>query len=144
MSRFTLGLRALHDTALRLALGHSLRSAAMALLSPLFPAIYNTTATVKSLAASMLLISAVLMPVSAFSHCAYFTLRSGGKSLITFLFDCGFMWIVNIPMAFILSRFTAVPILRMYLYIHLLELVKSFIGALLLRSRIWVNNLVRD
>ena len=118
--------------------------AAMALLAPLFPAIYNTTDTVKSLAASMLFISAVLMPVSAFTHCAYFTLRCGGKTVVTFLFDCGFMWIVNIPMAFILSRYTAVPILRMYLYIHLLELVKCAIGALLLRSRIWVNNLVRD
>ncbi len=32
LSRFTLGLGALHGTALRLALGHSLRSAAMALL----------------------------------------------------------------------------------------------------------------
>lgn len=116
----------------------------MAALAPVFPKVYNTTDTVKSIAASMLLINACLMPVCAFGHASYFTLRSGGKTVITFFFDCGFMWVVCIPLAFILSRLTDMPITGMYLCIQLMEVVKSIIGAFLLRSKIWVNNLVRD
>ena len=116
----------------------------MVLLAPLIPAIYNTTDTVKDLAASMLRVSALMMPFNAFSHAAYFTLRSGGKTVVTFLFDCGFMWVICIPLALVLSRLTSMPIVPMFLCIQLLEAVKCVIGAFLLRSRIWVNNLVRE
>ena len=117
---------------------------AMALLAPLVPEIYNTTPTVKSLAAQLMMVSAALMPFHAFTNSAYFTLRAGGKTVITFLFDCGFIWVLSVPLAFVLSRYTAVPIVTMYLCVQALELVKCGIGYVLLKSRKWVNNLVRD
>lgn len=116
----------------------------MAVLAPLFPKIYNTTDTVKSIATTMLRISAVMMPVNACTHAAYFTMRTGGKTVITFLFDCGFMWCICVPLAFILSRFTGIPIERMFFCVQSLEFVKFVIGIILLRSRIWVNNLVSN
>ena len=118
--------------------------ALMALLAPLIPRLYNTTDTVKAIAVNMLLVSAAMMPFSSFTNAAYFTLRSGGKTVITFLFDCGFTWVVNVPLAFILSRFTGMPIIPMYVCIQSLEFIKCIIGFFLVRSRIWVNNLVRE
>ena len=118
--------------------------ALMALLAPLVPEIYNTTDTVKSLAAQMLLVNAAMMPFNAYVNVAYFTLRAGGKTVITFLFDSGFIWCICVPLAFVLSRFTAMPILPLYICVQAVELVKCLVGAALVRRRSWVNNLVRD
>ena len=114
----------------------------MALLAPAIPEVYNTTEKVKQIASQMLLISAALMPMHAFVNSCYFTLRSGGKTIVTFLFDSGFVYSLCIPLAFYLSRGTAMPIIPMYLCIQLMDLVKSGIGFYLVKKRKWVNNLV--
>ena len=51
-----------------------------------FPMIYNTTDEIKELATSFIRVAAACMPIYAFETCCYFTIRSGGKTLITFLF----------------------------------------------------------
>ena len=58
----------------------------MVLVGRFFPEIYKTHQSVKDLAGKFILISALAMPLCAFTHSTYFTLRSGGKTLITFLF----------------------------------------------------------
>ncbi len=118
--------------------------AVMAALAPLIPQIYNTTDTVKHLAVNLLIVSAVMMPLNAFINASYFTLRSGGKTQITFLFDCGMLWAINIPLAFLLSRFTSLPVVEMFILVEGVNLIKSVIGFRLLKSRKWVNNLVAD
>ena len=84
-------------------------------LAFVFPHIYNTEQSVRALATQFILISAVMMPVQAFLNASYFTIRSGGKTGITFFFDGGFMWICTIPLAFVLSRFSGFPILATYI-----------------------------
>lgn len=116
--------------------------AVMALITPWVPKLYNTTDTVKALAVSFLLVSSALMPLYGFTNTCYFTLRSGGKTLITFLFDSAFVWVICIPTAFILSRHTAMPILPMYAVVQSLEFVKCVVGFFFVKSRRWVNNLV--
>ena len=114
----------------------------MALLAPLIPEIYNTSGHVKQLASELLLVSAVMMPVNAFTNSCYFTLRSGGKTIITFVFDSLYLWVLCIPLAFVLSRYTAMPILRMFICVQALEIVKCSIGYYLVKSRKWVKDLV--
>ncbi len=116
--------------------------AGMALLATWVPQIYNTTGLVKHLAARMILINALMLPINAYTCSCYFTLRSGGKTLITFVFDSLFLWVLSVPVAFFLSRFTAMPILPMYLLIYLLDLIKCMIGYVLVKKRTWVVNLV--
>lgn len=114
----------------------------MGFLAPLIPQIYNTTDGVKSLAARLLIVSAVMMPINAFTNASYFTLRSGGKTLITFLFDCVFLWVLNVPLAFVLSRFTGLPVVEMFIAVEGLNLIKVILGFWLVKSKKWVNNLV--
>ena len=57
-------------------------------LAFVFPHIYNTEQSVRTLATQFILISAVMMPAQAFLNASYFTIRSGGKTGITF-FDGG-------------------------------------------------------
>lgn len=118
--------------------------AVLFLLSDGVPEIYNTTMAVKSMAVQLLRIAAVFMPVYAFYHAAYFTLRSGGKTFITFLFDSCYVWVVDIPIAFLLSRWTGIDMISIYLACQCAEVVKVAIGCVLLKKRIWVNNIVSD
>ena len=115
---------------------------AVALAAPLFPMLYNTTEGVKTLAASFLRIASLCMPLAAFMHASYFTLRSGGKTIVTFLFDSVFLWCVSIPAAYVLSRFTGLPIVPLYFSVQMLDLIKCIIGFVLVKKGVWLNNMV--
>ena len=110
-------------------------------ISGLFPKIYNTTDSVRSIATVLICISGITMPLHSYLNATYFTLRSGGKTLVTFIFDSGYMWLCMIPVAFILSRFTALPILPLYAIVQSLDFIKCFIGARMLKSGAWIQNL---
>ena len=116
----------------------------LAAISPFFPKIYNTSAEVQGLATRFILIAAACMPLYAFMHGCYFTLRSGGKTWITVLFDSVYVWCVDIPLAYVLSRFTGVPIVWVYLSCQLIETIKCFIGYALVKKGIWLQNIVSD
>lgn len=106
------------------------------------PLIYNTDSTVRHLATRLMQISAIAMPLDAFANASYFTLRSGGKSAITFVFDSGFMWAISVPVAFVLSRFTAVSILPLFAIVQSLYIIKDIIGFYFVRKGIWIRNLI--
>ena len=113
----------------------------MASVSGLFPKLYNTTETVQQLATWLICISAVMMPFNSYTNATYFTLRSGGQTLVTFLFDSCFVWGVCIPLAYCLSRFTAIPIIPLYAICQGTDLIKCMIGAFMLKQGKWIQNL---
>jgi len=117
-------------------------AAAMMFFAPLFPEIYNTTDEIKRLATTLLYILAFFMPVHAFTNATYFTLRSGGKTFITFLFDSGFVWCISVPVAFCLSRFTEMPIAELYFLVLASELIKCILGYVFVKKGIWLNVIV--
>ena len=115
----------------------------MAAVSGFFPGIYNTTDSVRALATQLILVSAVMMPFNSYTNAAYFTLRSGGQTMVTFLFDSCFVWGCCVPVAFVLSRFTSLPILPLYAVCQGLDLVKCMIGAYMIRKGAWIQNLTQ-
>lgn len=117
---------------------------AMMLLAPLFPAIYNTTDIVKGYATNLIRIAAAFMPLYAYYHATYFTLRSGGKTVVTFLFDSGYLWVIMVPAAFVLSRFTGIPLIPMYFICQCTEIFKAVVGTILVAKKVWVNNIVDE
>jgi Na+-driven multidrug efflux pump len=82
-----------------------------------------------------------MMPVHSYLNATYFTLRSGGKTFVTFLFDSGFVWCLMIPVAFSLSRFTDMPILPLYAICQSLDFIKCFLGEFMLKKGSWIQNL---
>lgn len=116
----------------------------MVLLSPFIPRIYNTTDLVKHLATGMLIIHAVMMPANAFTNACFFTLRSGGKSLITFLYDSVYIWVLSIPLTLFLVMGTDLAILPVFAISYGVDIIKCFAGYILVKKRIWVNNLVAN
>ena len=124
------------------ALGLSvLISALMAMTAPFFPRIYNTIPEVKHLATRILIIGALTMPMHAFSNSCYFTLRSGGKTLITFIFDSGSLWVINISAAVFIGYDTNLPIIPFFAIVEGLNIVKCAVGCVMVRQRHWVVNL---
>lgn len=119
-----------------------LLGAALFLISPVVPNIYNTEPEIRSLASAFIRIVAVVMPITAYLNVAYFTLRAGGRTLITFLFDSCFVWVVSVPAAFLLAHFTTLPIITVYAIVLLLDLIKDGIGFGLMKSGGWVKNMV--
>lgn len=114
----------------------------LAAASPFIPRIYNTAEQVRELATRFMLVVACTMPIGAFNHGCYFTLRCGGKTWITFFFDSVYTWILNIPLAFVLARFTALDVVWVYFIVQFSEIIKSIIGGTLVSKGVWANNVV--
>lgn len=111
-------------------------------LSFVFPDIYNTSEDIRRLAGKLILVEACFMPVRAFLHAAYFTLRSGGKTVITFLFDSVFLWVCSIPIAFVLSRFSGLDIMQTYILCQCVDFLKCALGFVLVKKGVWMENIV--
>ena len=112
-------------------------------VSGLFPRLYNTTPAVRQLATWLICVNAAAMPCHSYNNCTYFTLRSGGQTMVTFIFDSCYVWAVCVPLAFCLSRFTDIPIIPLFAICQATELVKCGIGAYMLRKGTWIQNLTQ-
>lgn len=115
----------------------------MALVAPIFPEFYNTEPEIKQLAAGLILAIAAGMPIQSFLNACYFTLRSGGKTFITFIFDSGAIWAINYPVVFCLTHFAiGMPVAMIMLAEQMSGIIRCILGFVLVKKRIWVNNLV--
>ena len=110
-------------------------------LAQVFPQVYNTTDYVKKLAREFLMVQAIFTPQIALLHTTYFTLRSGGKTIITFIFDSMFVWLVSVPIAFTLSRYTSLYAVLIFAIVNMAEITKAVFGLVLVIRNKWMNNL---
>ena len=111
-------------------------------VSGLFPRIYNTTDQVRAIATGIICISAVMLPINSYNNVMYFTLRSGGQTFITFLFDSGFTWVVCVPVAYLLAHFTDVAILPMYALCVSVDVLKIALGRYILNKGTWIQRII--
>ena len=134
------------DVARKMIVFSIILSAATALplvcAAPFFPLFYQTGDSIRALATRLIIISAVFMPMHSFTNACYFTIRSGGKTWITFLFDSAYLWVISIPIAYFLSRSTDMYIVWMVVCIQACDLIKCLVGFILVRKGIWVRNIV--
>ena len=115
--------------------------ALMASSSGLFALMYNTTDGVRHLATVLICINALMMPFNSYTNATYFTLRSGGQTLVTFLFDSCFVCVVCVPVAFCLSRFTDLGIIPLFFICQSTDFLKCALGAYMLKQGKWIQNL---
>ena len=113
----------------------------MASISGLFPSIYNTTEDVRALATILICLNAMAMPFNSYTNATYFTLRSGGQTLVTFLFDSCFVWCVCVPTAFCLTRLVGITIVPLFAICQSLDLIKCCLGYRMIKQGKWIQNL---
>lgn len=109
-----------------------------------FPTLYDTTESSKHMARVFITITAVFFPLQGFLNALYFTLRSGGKTVITFIFDSIFSWTVCGTCAFVLSHYTNMHIFGIYITVQCLDFIKVIVGYVMIKKGIWISNLVKD
>jgi len=117
---------------------------AFAACSGFIPNMYNTTEAIRRLASILMVITACVQPLEAYVHSSYFILRSGGRTGVTILFDCGYVWGISIPVAAILSYQTSLPIIPLFAIVQALTLIKCVAGGILVHKGIWIRNIVDD
>jgi len=123
---------------------HVIIGTAMILTSSLIPKLYNVGPEVQDLTRQMLIIAGIALPIHSFAHVTYFTIRSGGRTVITFFFDALYTWVVTVTAAFLLTRFTDWSIVQIYLCVQFIDVLKVVIGLIMLRSDFWARNVVND
>ena len=68
-------------------------------------------------------------------------MKAGGKSFITFIFDTGLMIVLYVPVAWVLSYFTTLDLLYIYLIVNSIDIIKMIIGLILFKKISWAENL---
>lgn len=116
----------------------------MLVCAPIFPRLYNTNDQARELAERFIIAQAIFMPQCAFMHATYFTLRSGGKTIVTFLFDSVFVWCVSVPVAYIFSRYTGIYAVYIFAFVQIADWVKCVIGFVLVKKGVWLQNIVKS
>ncbi|MCR5650889.1 MAG: MATE family efflux transporter [Lachnospiraceae bacterium] len=111
--------------------------------APFFPLLYNTSDEVRQIASAMIRINACMMPLQGFLHSSYFTIRSGGKTFVTFIFDSGYMWVFAIPFAFVLTHFTTLSIIPVFLLCQASDIMKCLMGFIIMKRGSWARNITR-
>ncbi len=113
-------------------------------ISGIFPNCYETTVEVRNYATWFIVITSLFFPLQGFLNALYFTLRSGGKTLVTFLFDSVFSWVVSVPAAYLLCTFTTLPIMSIFAIVQALDFIKVTVGYILVKKGVWISSLVEE
>ncbi len=116
----------------------------LAIVAPFIPLLYNTEDEVKTLATQFLWVCALHMPLNAYLNSCYFTLRAGGRTVLTILFDSVSLWAISIPVALILITFTNISIVYAYLIVQYCDIIKCILGFILIKKGVWIRNIVSD
>ena len=104
-------------------------------LSAVIPALYNTSDEIRQIAKLFIILYGCFQPMYAISTVEYFTLRSGGKMLTTFLFDSLYSWVLAVPLAAALIWWTSLPATTVYLAVQVTELLKAILGYFYVKHR---------
>ena len=121
----------------------SVAGALLIVISPLFPLLYNTSHQAREIATKLIIVQGCFLPLFALRNASYFTLRSGGKILITILTDSLFMWLCPVPIAFILSRLTDLSVPMLFMSVQLSFIFNCIVGIVLIKKKVWVKNIVK-
>ena len=98
----------------------------------------------RSLAAKLLLVAACTMPFDCLANACYFTIRSGGKTLVTMFFDSFYGLVFTTPLAYLLRLTTGIDIVWLYAVCRAVELGKGVVGLILIKRGYWIHNIVKD
>ena len=112
------------------------------LIGDKIPLLYNVSDASKEYAAFFIKVCSLFIPVHAFANASYFTIRSGGKTLVTFLMDSVFIMCINVPVAFALFYAFHLSIWVIFPIVQAIDIIKVIIGMTLVKKKVWLNNIV--
>ena len=106
--------------------------------------IYKTEVEVRNLAAAFMRASAFYMPFQAIANCCYFAIRSGGRTILTMVFDSVYVLVICVPYTYALVTFTGLGIEGIYPLSQLIHLLKAVLSLVVVSKGFWARNLVGE
>jgi putative MATE family efflux protein len=114
----------------------------IAALSGVIPLIYNVEQSVRDMTSGMLVAAGCTIWINALSHASYFTIRSGGRTIITFLLDSMFTLVIVVPVAYVLCYWTSMDVTLVYACVEMTNAIKFLIALPILISGSWARNVI--
>lgn len=104
---------------------------------------YNIPPYIKSYVVECIHYFAYIYPFFTIYCIIFYILRSGGQTLLTTLIDGTFIWLLEIPLQFILIKFTSLKLPMIYFYVLSLTFLKCILGLYFINKKTWLNNLTK-
>ena len=111
------------------------------LLAPLIPNLYNVDIPIKEAIVRLVLIKSIMINIYAFNVCIFFILRAGGDVVSTMIMDSGFLWAAGVLVSTLLSSFTTISLISLYIVVESLDLIKLIIATYFFKKERWVKNI---
>lgn len=120
----------------------SILGVVMASTAGLITQVYNAEIEVRQLATAFMRAGAIYMPFQAIANSCYFAIRSGGRTLLTMVFDSIYVWVICIPYTYALVTFTGLGIASIYPLSQLIHVLKAVLSLVAVSTGFWARNLV--
>ena len=111
------------------------------LLAPLIPNLYNVDIPFKEAIVRLVRIKSIMINIYAFNVCIFFILRAGGDVVSTMIMDSGFLWAAGVLVSTLLSSFTTISLISLYIVVESLDLIKLIIATYFFKKERWVKNI---
>ena len=111
------------------------------LLAPLIPNLYNVDIPIKEAIVRLVRIKSIMINIYAFNVCIFFILRAGGDVVSTMIMDSGFLWAAGVLVSTLLSSFTTISLISLYIVVESLDLIKLIIATYFFKKERWVKNI---
>jgi len=112
------------------------------ILSPFIPLLFTeVNEAQKALATKLIIIYGLDIAFQIIALESYYTLRVGGRTFETFIFDSGSMFLLYIPVSWILAKLTNIDMLYIYLIVRSIDILKAIFGLFLIKQYKWVKNI---
>lgn len=113
----------------------------MFIASFITPHLYNINEEVFDLATKFIRVQALFFILYMYNAQIFFVIRAGGDTRSTLLMDSGVMWLICIPIIYVVSEFTNVSPLIVYVIGQGTDLIKMAISTYYFKKEKWLVNL---
>lgn len=112
--------------------------------APYIHNLYDLSAEAQIALKTMIRTKSCLIPIYVVTVCTFFVLRAGGDAVSTLIMDSGFLYACPVLISTLLSLFTPISLVTLYVAIESLEILKMSLAIMLFRRGRWVRNLAEN
>lgn len=112
------------------------------LIAPFVTSLYTgVSSDAKHLAKILIDFYGIYIVLCALNNSLFFVLRAGGRTLLVFIFDSLYGWIIQIPFAFLLLNLFHLDFVPLVIIAYSIDIIKTIVGFILVFSKKWYRNL---
>lgn len=111
-------------------------------LSYVVPNLYNVSDEIRNSSANILKVMGLYFPIFVVTGTMFFTLRAGGDVRGVLVVDGVFMWVVAIPISYLINKNAPFTIAFIYFLVQLTDVLKMIVIYIRYKKGRWVKKLV--